>query len=105
MKEIGLMIDDCIENGGTYCSINVDADASGFYENEDEEIELTETERKQWDMYFKLIEEKRNKCPHCKRGEYKSTVCEIDNQNKTPYKCANCTLFGEIVPEHYDIEL
>ena len=31
LKEVGLMIDDCIENGGTYFSISVDADASCFY--------------------------------------------------------------------------
>ena len=27
MKEIGLMIDDCINNGGTYFDIEVEADA------------------------------------------------------------------------------
>ena len=31
LKEISLMIDDCVANGGTYFSINVDADASCFY--------------------------------------------------------------------------
>lgn len=38
LKEISLMIDDCINNGGTYFSIQVYADASCFYcdENEDE---------------------------------------------------------------------
>ena len=30
LKEISLMIDDCIANGGTYFSINVDVDASCF---------------------------------------------------------------------------
>ena len=31
MKEIGLMIDDCIANGGTFFDIQVDSDASCFY--------------------------------------------------------------------------
>ena len=35
MKEIGLMIDDCIANGGTFFSVDVDADASCFYQGED----------------------------------------------------------------------
>jgi hypothetical protein len=30
LKEIGLMIDDCIANGGTYMSFDVNADASCF---------------------------------------------------------------------------
>ena len=38
LKEISLMIDDCIENGGTFFEISVDSDASCFYtEDEDEE--------------------------------------------------------------------
>ena len=32
LKEIGLMIDDCIENGGTHFDVSVDADASCFLE-------------------------------------------------------------------------
>ena len=31
MKEIGLMIDDCIANGGTFFDAQVDSDASCFY--------------------------------------------------------------------------
>ena len=31
MKEIGLMIDDCIVNGGTFFDVQVDSDASCFY--------------------------------------------------------------------------
>lgn len=31
MKEIGLMIDDCVANGCTFFDIQVDADASCFY--------------------------------------------------------------------------
>ena len=31
MKEIGLMIDDCIANGGTFFDVQVDSDASCFY--------------------------------------------------------------------------
>lgn len=34
LKEVSLMIDDCIANGGTYFSIAVDADASCFYKGE-----------------------------------------------------------------------
>ena len=34
MKEIGLMIDDCIANGGTFFDIQVDSDASCFYRGE-----------------------------------------------------------------------
>lgn len=30
LKEISLMIDDCIMNGGTYISCDVDSDASCF---------------------------------------------------------------------------
>lgn len=35
MKELGLMIDDCIANGGTFFDIQVDSDASCFYTDED----------------------------------------------------------------------
>ena len=35
MKEIGLMIDDCIINGGTQFTIHVDANASCFHKDED----------------------------------------------------------------------
>lgn len=31
MKEIGLMIDDCIANGGTFFDVQVDSDVSCFY--------------------------------------------------------------------------
>lgn len=37
LKEISLMIDDCIDNGGTYFDIQVDSDASCFYQDEDDE--------------------------------------------------------------------
>ena len=33
MKEIGLMIDDCIANGGTFFDVQVDSDASCFYQD------------------------------------------------------------------------
>lgn len=36
LKEIGLMIDDCIENGGTYFSVEVSSDASCFVVDEEE---------------------------------------------------------------------
>lgn len=35
MKELGLMIDDCIANGGTFFDIQVDSDASCFCTDED----------------------------------------------------------------------
>lgn len=37
LEEISLMIDDCVANGGTYFSVSVNADASCFYCEEDEE--------------------------------------------------------------------
>ena len=39
LKEVGLMIDDCIVNGGTYFHIDVDSDVSCFYNDEDDEDE------------------------------------------------------------------
>lgn len=36
LKEIALMINDCIANGGTYFSVDVETDASCFYCNEEE---------------------------------------------------------------------
>lgn len=35
LKEVGLMIDDCMENDGTYFSISVDTDASCFCSDDD----------------------------------------------------------------------
>ena len=34
LKEISLMIDDCIANGGTFFDVQVDADASCFFNEE-----------------------------------------------------------------------
>ena len=34
LKEISLMIDDCIANGGTFFDVSVDSDASCFYQSE-----------------------------------------------------------------------
>lgn len=31
LEELSMMIDDCIANGGTYFSVDVDADASCYY--------------------------------------------------------------------------
>lgn len=40
LEEIGLEIDDCIANGGTYFDVQVDSDASVFNEdNEDDKDE------------------------------------------------------------------
>ena len=35
LKEISLMIDDCIKNGGTFFDVQVDSDASCFCNNEE----------------------------------------------------------------------
>ncbi len=35
LKEISLMIDDCIANGGTFFDVQVDSDASCFCTDED----------------------------------------------------------------------
>lgn len=37
LKEIGLMIDDCIANGGTRFDVTIDSDASCFYNDSDDE--------------------------------------------------------------------
>jgi hypothetical protein len=37
LREIGLMIDDCIANGGTFFDIQVDSDVSCFCGDEEEE--------------------------------------------------------------------
>lgn len=34
IKEISLMIDDCISNGGTFFAAQIDSDVSCFYEEE-----------------------------------------------------------------------
>lgn len=39
LKELSLMIDDCIENGGTEFFVYVDADASCFYNPADDDEE------------------------------------------------------------------
>lgn len=39
LQEISMMIDDCIANGGTYFDVQVDADASCFYNGDDEDDE------------------------------------------------------------------
>lgn len=36
LKEISLMIDDCITNGGTFFDVQVDSDASCFYNDEED---------------------------------------------------------------------
>lgn len=37
IKEISLMIGDCIENGGSYFEVSVDSDASCFYNGDEDE--------------------------------------------------------------------
>lgn len=37
LHELSLMIDDCISNGGRYFTAHIDAGASCFYNNTDEE--------------------------------------------------------------------
>lgn len=36
LDEISQMIDDCIENGGTYFDVHIDSDASCFYYDDDD---------------------------------------------------------------------
>ena len=36
LKELSLQIDDCIENGGTYFAVHVDADAERFMTEDDD---------------------------------------------------------------------
>lgn len=36
MNEIGLMIDDCIKNGGSYFDVMVDSDVSCFYKDKED---------------------------------------------------------------------
>ena len=36
LREVGLMIDDCIANGGTFFDIQVDSDASCFCTDKEE---------------------------------------------------------------------
>lgn len=42
LKELSLMIDDCVSNGGTYLEFSVDSDASCFYSDEDADDECDE---------------------------------------------------------------
>lgn len=37
LKEISLMIDDCIANGGTFFDAQIDSDASCFYIEDDDD--------------------------------------------------------------------
>ena len=37
LNEISLMIDDCIANGGTFFDVQVDSDASCFYNDNEED--------------------------------------------------------------------
>lgn len=36
LDEISQMIDDCIDNGGTYFDVQIDSDASCFYDDDDD---------------------------------------------------------------------
>ena len=38
LKEISLMIDDCIANGGTFFDAQIDSDASCFYNDDDPDL-------------------------------------------------------------------
>ena len=40
LKEISLMIDDCIANGGTFFDVQVDSDVSCFYQGDKNECPL-----------------------------------------------------------------
>ena len=110
MKEIGLMIDDCIANGGTYISFDVDADASCFCNDEDDEDELTDEELEKMnnglDDFSLRVKDKRRKCPHGywktnkgiklsiddvdPRKDYGGYYCELERTHVTPIACADC---------------
>lgn len=47
LKEMSLMIDDCIANGGTYFSVQVDADESCFLIDEDEDEDDDQKEKEE----------------------------------------------------------
>lgn len=40
LNELSLMIDDCINNGGTFFSVECEADAICFYIDEDEDTDI-----------------------------------------------------------------
>ena len=110
LKEIGLMIDDCIANGGAYISFDVDADASCFYipEDEDEETEEEIAERdKELEAFSIRTTDKRRKCPHGywltnegvklsiddvdQMKDFGGYYCEFRKGYVTPYECSKCT--------------
>ena len=114
LKEVGLMIDDCIANGGTYFHIDVDADASCFYIPEEDEEEETEEElikmNKGLDAFSVNVKNKRRNCPHGYWEKYVGNgayiklsiddvdpmkdfggyYCELRNSGVTAHECANC---------------
>jgi hypothetical protein len=70
LKEISLMIDDCIANGGTFFDAQIDSDASCFYqEDEDknkdsiENCECRDTTKTVYDEYY---ETEAYYCEQCK---------------------------------------
>ena len=108
LKEMSLMIDDCIANGGTYFSVQVDADASCFYiEEEDEETEEEIAKRtKELEAFSMNVKEKRRKCPHgywlTNKGnklniddvdqtrDFGGYYCELQKSHVTPIMCSDC---------------
>ena len=116
LREIGLMIDDCIANGGTFISFDVDADASCFCANEDDEEETEEeieARNKKNEAFSAIVKDKRRKCPHgywrvwVARNTYKKLslddvdptkdfggyYCEIRKTTVTPHECSICKDF------------
>ena len=110
LKEIGLMIDDCIANGGTFISFDVDADASCFYltEDDDEESEQEIEERnKEAELFSIAVKDKRRNCRYgywlTNKGmklniddvnpikDFGGYYCEIRKTHVTPFECSMCT--------------
>lgn len=110
IKEIGLMIDDCIANGGTFISFDVDADASCFYIPEDDEEEETEEEiaerNKKLEVFSMSVKDKRRGCPYgywlTNKGvklsiddvnpmkDFGGYYCELNGSHVTPCECSDC---------------
>ena len=81
LREIGLMIDDCIANGGTYISFDVDSDASCFDNDEDEEeTEMSYCDKSNCGYYYKGDDDD-FACCHC--PDDMIAPCEYDDEMET----------------------
>ena len=106
LKEIGLMIDDCIANGGTFISFDVDSDASCFYISEDDEEEEIAERNKELDVFSMSVKDKRRGCPYGywltnegvklniddvnQMKDFGGYCCELKESYVTPHECSKC---------------